>query len=119
MLTNRRATEDASIGRNEARWRSALRKLPSDAARARRNVRPTSVHERPNTIENRGVPETREQDGSTIYRTRRNLQNLHPGSNPGGASKFAQKIESFVPAGHNRVDRYWTEDSPCINRPIA
>ena len=30
-----------------------------------RNFSPTSVHERPNTAQNRGAPETREQDDST------------------------------------------------------
>ena len=38
------------------------------------NNSPTSVHERPDTRENRGVPETREQDESTTYRTRGPLQ---------------------------------------------
>src|SRR5437773_1530072 len=43
---------------------------------ANENFSPTSVQERPNTTENRGVPETREQDDSTTCRTRRSLQNL-------------------------------------------
>jgi hypothetical protein len=42
------------------------------------NFSPTSVHERPNTTENRGVPDTREQDDSTTCTTYRKLQNLHP-----------------------------------------
>ena len=51
---------------------------PRTQLEGRPNFSPTSVHERPNTIENRGVPETREQDDSTTCRTRRSLQNLHP-----------------------------------------
>jgi hypothetical protein len=34
-----------------------------------RKFSPTSVHERPNTTENRGEPDTREQDDSTTYGT--------------------------------------------------
>src|SRR6266850_872054 len=51
--------------------------LVGPSLEADKNFSPTSVHERPNTTENRGGPETREQDDSTTCRTRRNLQNLH------------------------------------------
>ena len=38
---------------------------PFNGAPSAPNFSPTSVHERPNTRENRGAPETREQDEST------------------------------------------------------
>jgi hypothetical protein len=55
---------------------------------ANENFSPTSVQERPNTTENRGVLETREQDDSTTCRTRRSLQNLHPRFKSGRRLQF-------------------------------
>jgi hypothetical protein len=65
---------------------------------ANENFSPTSVHERANTAENRELPETREQDDSTTYRTRRSLQNLHPPGQIRAARPNKQAVDEAVAA---------------------
>ena len=81
--------------------------MASDATRGRRNFSPTSVHERPNTTENRGVPETREQNDSTTCRTRRNLQNLYP------RFKSGRRLQSFSQVPPCDVNRKVTTRQAC------
>ena len=88
------------------RQRRAMPPRPPTTAggEAGENVSPTSVHERPNTTQNRAVPDTREEDESTTCRTRGNLQNPTPGQIRAAPPNHLKEIcyRLFVGGASNR-----------------
>jgi hypothetical protein len=56
----------------------------------------TSEQQRPNSRENRASSGARRRSQALRNATLYGLQNLHPGSNPGGASKILRKITLLV-----------------------
>ena len=56
----------------------------------------TSEQERPNTTENQASSGTRRRSQASLSTTLWCLQDLHPRSNPGGASKIPARIHQFA-----------------------
>jgi hypothetical protein len=63
---------------NLGRKSQATRVAQNAGPKASRESRPIRDHNRPNTVEHRGLASTRRQDKPVSLTTPRNLQNLHP-----------------------------------------